>query len=142
MARVIAACLCLVLLAGCTSVGIHSSSARAQLDFGAPDTVSLCLYLDEGISEQRGRTLIENAWRDEAPLYGLQIKVASVTRWRRPAFMMDGIIDGLLREPLTPACDRILDRKSTRLNSSHLVISYAVFCLKKNTSADARSAQH
>src|SRR5256885_3641669 len=29
-----------------------------------------------------------------------------------------------------------LDRKSTRLNSSHLVISYAVFCLKKkkNTS--------
>src|SRR5256885_9109535 len=28
------------------------------------------------------------------------------------------------------------DRKSTRLNSSHLVISYAVFCLKKkNTSS-------
>src|SRR5256885_8230540 len=26
---------------------------------------------------------------------------------------------------------RLLDRKSTRLNSSHLVISYAVFCLKK-----------
>src|SRR5256885_6602303 len=27
----------------------------------------------------------------------------------------------------------ITDRKSTRLNSSHLVISYAVFCLKKKT---------
>src|SRR2546426_8611126 len=26
---------------------------------------------------------------------------------------------------------RVQDRKSTRLNSSHLVISYAVFCLKK-----------
>src|SRR3989454_6420813 len=26
---------------------------------------------------------------------------------------------------------RRIDRKSTRLNSSHLVISYAVFCLKK-----------
>src|ERR1039457_7579402 len=25
----------------------------------------------------------------------------------------------------------LIDRKSTRLNSSHLVISYAVFCLKK-----------
>ena len=25
----------------------------------------------------------------------------------------------------------VLDRKSTRLNSSHLVIAYAVFCLKK-----------
>src|SRR5256885_6365867 len=28
-----------------------------------------------------------------------------------------------------------IDRKSTRLNSSHLVISYAVFCLKKKTAA-------
>src|SRR5438132_560590 len=27
----------------------------------------------------------------------------------------------------------VLDRKSTRLNSSHTVISYAVFCLKKKT---------
>src|SRR2546426_7548785 len=27
------------------------------------------------------------------------------------------------------------DRKSTRLNSSHLVISYAVFCLKKKMNA-------
>src|SRR5438034_4020624 len=27
--------------------------------------------------------------------------------------------------------DKLLDRKSTRLNSSHTVISYAVFCLKK-----------
>src|SRR5258708_28996519 len=27
--------------------------------------------------------------------------------------------------------DRHLDRKSTRLNSSHQIISYAVFCLKK-----------
>src|SRR5438132_8610328 len=27
--------------------------------------------------------------------------------------------------------DALLDRKSTRLNSSHTVISYAVFCLKK-----------
>src|SRR5256885_11340959 len=30
-------------------------------------------------------------------------------------------------------CRRCSDRKSTRLNSSHLVISYAVFCLKKKT---------
>src|SRR2546426_2181671 len=28
------------------------------------------------------------------------------------------------------------DRKSTRLNSSHLVISYAVFCLKKKTTTE------
>src|SRR5256885_11994519 len=29
------------------------------------------------------------------------------------------------------------DRKSTRLNSSHLVISYAVFCLQKNRTTHA-----
>src|SRR5438552_13438019 len=28
-------------------------------------------------------------------------------------------------------CEEWLDRKSTRLNSSHQIISYAVFCLKK-----------
>src|SRR5438034_6765375 len=41
------------------------------------------------------------------------------------------------RLPLVPTICRVpwrqskLDRKSTRLNSSHTVISYAVFCLKK-----------
>src|SRR5256885_6787006 len=33
---------------------------------------------------------------------------------------------------------RPADRKSTRLNSSHLVISYAVFCLKKKKYLDRR----
>src|SRR2546426_8787711 len=32
--------------------------------------------------------------------------------------------------------EMLTDRKSTRLNSSHLVISYAVFCLKKKNSRD------
>src|SRR5437773_7180830 len=35
---------------------------------------------------------------------------------------------GRYREPLLPPGE---DRKSTRLNSSHITISYAVFCLKK-----------
>src|SRR3989454_12740814 len=34
-------------------------------------------------------------------------------------------------DPLFPVPPAHQDRKSTRLNSSHLVISYAVFCLKK-----------
>src|SRR5260221_4486061 len=34
--------------------------------------------------------------------------------------------------PMVESCRELsLDRKSTRLNSSHTVISYAVFCLKK-----------
>src|SRR3970282_2921010 len=34
-------------------------------------------------------------------------------------------------EPRERGCVRVQDRKSTRLNSSHRCISYAVFCLKK-----------
>src|ERR1022692_3934537 len=52
----------------------------------------------------------------------------TVVRWRfghRPNCRMEG-------PPLTKLLPVALsDRKSTRLNSSHLVISYAVFCLKK-----------
>src|SRR3712207_8041467 len=35
-----------------------------------------------------------------------------------------------------------LDRKSTRLNSSHANISYAVFCLKKNNSTPRSAHRH
>src|SRR5207249_5253344 len=38
---------------------------------------------------------------------------------------------GARREPGALLAPGILDRKSTRLNSSHVSISYAVFCLKK-----------
>src|SRR5437870_6699130 len=34
------------------------------------------------------------------------------------------------------------DRKSTRLNSSHVAISYAVFCLKKKNAARHDALQH
>src|SRR5256885_10060094 len=39
---------------------------------------------------------------------------------------------------INPANGSELDRKSTRLNSSHLVISYAVFCLKKKKTLECR----
>src|SRR5215467_15147401 len=46
------------------------------------------------------------------------------TRGRSPAAP-------IARAPRAPGRAPRRDRKSTRLNSSHLVISYAVFCLKK-----------
>src|SRR5256885_9738409 len=55
----------------------------------------------------------------------------SASRTRRPSGVRMGMfcrLGSLLdRRPVTATADR----KSTRLNSSHLVISYAVFCLKK-----------
>ena len=46
---------------------------------------------------------------------------------------MDALIKriGELRPSIDNAMDLVVDRKSTRLNSSHRCISYAVFCLKK-----------
>src|SRR2546421_8800172 len=50
----------------------------------------------------------------------------------------------LLREPLGHGLDRRgeVDRKSTRLNSSHDQISYAVFCLKKKNKRRLRQLSH
>src|SRR2546426_5212475 len=62
-------------------------------------------------------------------------KTASETQALRLSQIGFAAAQGLLR-PRAFDCDarkmgELLDRKSTRLNSSHLVISYAVFCLKK-----------
>src|SRR5258707_1569456 len=46
---------------------------------------------------------------------------------------------GVLHELLSRGLAHV-DRKSTRLNSSHANISYAVFCLKKKTRLKERSA--
>src|SRR5258708_14923896 len=42
----------------------------------------------------------------------------------------------------TAAEAKKLDRKSTRLNSSHQIISYAVFCLKKKKNTPPWSPRH
>src|SRR5256885_16390423 len=51
------------------------------------------------------------------------------TLFRSPSQRLPGVPDGSRAAQLIVADNG--DRKSTRLNSSHLVISYAVFCLKK-----------
>src|SRR3712207_8779534 len=55
---------------------------------------------------------------------------------RRQAFIeqLQDVLDGAQR-------DRHLDRKSTRLNSSHANISYAVFCLKKKIQSQILTQQ-
>src|SRR2546429_1492239 len=58
------------------------------------------------------------------------------TLFRSPAsgdrvFPSDSYFGQVTILPVMPACVGSVDRKSTRLNSSHGYISYAVFCLKK-----------
>src|SRR2546426_8139260 len=66
------------------------------------------------------------------------VKLGSLRRRKSrvsPLYILGGVAGFLtfiarsIRKNAIPKITR--DRKSTRLNSSHLVISYAVFCLKK-----------
>src|SRR5690606_40489441 len=60
-----------------------------------------------------------------------RVMVGQTVTWSRPS------------SPTRPAAAHaFLDRKSTRLNSSHVKISYAVFCLKKkNTPVQCRTVK-
>src|SRR5690349_23221106 len=59
---------------------------------------------------------------DLAPLADVLMQNAALPIDCGPCMLLP-LVDGEL----------VLDRKSTRLNSSHVEISYAVFCLKKKT---------
>src|SRR5438874_4761256 len=67
------------------------------------------------------------AWREETAA-NPPARFKGREYWARP---VPGFGDPKARHRPRP----ILDRKSTRLNSSHVEISYAVFCLKKKKNA-------
>src|SRR2546430_4071575 len=78
--------------------------------------IGLALYLD--LLEQAVKALKEG----REPALDKPLAAATEVELRLPAFLPEAYIaDVHVR----------LDRKSTRLNSSHSQISYAVFCLKK-----------
>src|SRR5215472_12490967 len=52
------------------------SSLRSTIDFGPPETVHLCVFLDQGITEARARELL-SSWDSEAPKYGLTVEPVS-----------------------------------------------------------------
>src|SRR5260221_2332410 len=67
-------------------------------------------------------TICQSTWRS--------FRDASEIHWKSVEFDMQG------HTPHFSNVSLMQDRKSTRLNSSHTVISYAVFCLKKKHKYD------
>src|SRR3989454_9844316 len=65
------------------------------------------------------------------PFYGANRPGAKVSQGLRDSFWLQGMQAGFKNVFDCIKAFSETDRKSTRLNSSHLVISYAVFCLKK-----------
>src|SRR5688500_19630221 len=61
---------------------------------------------------------------------------------RRGSAIQRGASSAAQRERGDVATADATDRKSTRLNSSHLVISYAVYCLQKNRKKGCTIAEY
>src|SRR5437899_8373245 len=79
-----------------------------------------------------GRRIGEEAGRhDHARVPRARRRVGAEVRWEK------GCVELLARGAYRNGND-VRDRKSTRLNSSHLGISYAVFCLKKKNNRCTR----
>src|SRR5256885_8261487 len=87
-------------------------------------------------------TLFRSRERDIVlPASGIRrLRVTTRGRIRRIASLRVLLVREVAPAPEDPPV--ALDRKSTRLNSSHLVISYAVFCLKKKNHCHPQSPIH
>src|SRR5207248_1640550 len=82
----------------------------------------------DGVVQGIGQCLMENARYDEEG----QLLTGSFMDYALPRAVDIQTSIEWASHPV-PATTNPLDRKSTRLNSSHRTISYAVFCLKKKT---------
>src|SRR3712207_8214714 len=94
-----------------------------------PDPLPTCLREPEGARVQGLRPPLRRRW----PVVGHPLQQG---RLDHELTVLDELGHCLLlaqsRLQVDPLCP--VDRKSTRLNSSHANISYAVFCLKKHKS--------
>src|SRR5256885_6980197 len=85
-------------------------------------------------------TLFRSRRRNSADQPGIERyrnDVVGAIGWARAAIGDRDLVGDVLAGELG---QRVRDRKSTRLNSSHLVISYAVFCLKKKNAREYKRA--
>jgi hypothetical protein len=100
---------CLAALSGClfTAIGLDHESLRNTIDFGAPETVKLCVYLDRGITADRARELL-SSWDSEAPKYRLAVTPVSFQPLARDGFFHSSIVRQIESRTLAPDCDRNL----------------------------------
>src|SRR5690606_42143150 len=87
---------------------------------------------------RRSSDLVADADRGEVLLLAVDAERAEVALDRFPGAARVAYIQDFEVEVAGGAEPDAADRKSTRLNSSHVKISYAVFCLKKKTLEQSR----
>src|SRR3712207_7168001 len=92
-----------------------------------PDAMVLDLLVSEGIPVGFSQMSIEAVMVGAEDYIGRKLGLKALSAalsLTQTMYLADG-------RPVQWSRDTFLDRKSTRLNSSHANISYAVFCLKK-----------
>src|SRR5690606_40670425 len=83
-------------------------------------------------SRQIATVDVELAMRDKQLLQGIYIEVMKNLEVSKLSLLKETPLIQIIDRPILPLRKESPgDRKSTRLNSSHVKISYAVFCLKK-----------
>src|SRR5207244_8424893 len=114
---------------------LHRARFDAAEALPQPGTVDLAIViLGQGvIAYPAGREHVRGQHFGQALAQALHgdadVRCRDVGAADQPSFETFGL-DGHYRT-LPQARESAVDRKSTRLNSSHQIISYAVFCLKK-----------
>src|SRR5256885_6996478 len=91
---------------------------------------AVALMASKGVTAQGDAPALDEnglgqAWADLGASFGAQAGRDSFS------YGLRSLTEPALLQRAVALAARQIDRKSTRLNSSHLVISYAVFCLKK-----------
>ncbi|HYB90832.1 MAG TPA: hypothetical protein VEC38_07290 [Candidatus Binataceae bacterium] len=97
----------LAVAAGCTSMGFDRSALRDSIDFGPPEHVRLCVYLDDGLAPSDATSLIDT-WSGQARIFKLYVEPVSFQHMSRAAFFNSGILEQVNSIPLGPSCDRMI----------------------------------
>src|SRR5699024_11844413 len=106
----------------CSSRRRHTRSKRDwSSDVCSSDLIRLRDWLETYMTKIAPTVLSPKALYDRASIVRLFIEPLLGKKY----------IDRITTDDVRLLHETILDRKSTRLNSSHVSISYAVFCLKK-----------
>src|SRR5216684_7082904 len=114
----------------------HDEECTLILDASNPGTIEEFSTTRKGAStgDKWAGLLVEDGYRPQWPSYGPDISIASPQSLQLSGPMVTAPVS-VSAAPTTAKMDSRRrpgsDRKSTRLNSSHGYISYAVFCLKK-----------
>src|SRR5436190_7953155 len=118
---------------GLAAAAVNAGGSWVHFLWSAPLIVGAAFLIAWGAEAMQfmvsqGLALALLAWLQTLPEFAVEADIAWNAARHTP-----GYSDHLVTANFTGSIRLLmgLDRKSTRLNSSHTVISYAVFCLKK-----------